>query len=54
MNPFSLHTSRQTLSAISLAVATTLAVLLAMGALADRYHADERVAQAASAPAARG
>ena len=64
MNPANLHSTRVTCTALGLAAATTLGVLLALGALADRYHADEAVARgaagaaqqaaSASAPPARG
>lgn len=60
--PFS--PTRESFVALGLAVATTFALLLSMGALADRYHGDEVIAQAAGcgapqaaaarAPAPRG
>ena len=48
LNAYRLHSARQTASAITLAALTTFAVLAAMGALADRYQADQALAHAAT------
>lgn len=47
MTPRPFSRARESLVAFGLAAATTIGLLLSMGALADRYHSDEAVAQSA-------
>lgn len=46
-----LRRARESFVALGFAAATTFALLLAMGALADGYHGDEVVAQSAGCAA---
>jgi hypothetical protein len=52
MNAYRNAPKRPSAPALAMAVTMTLALLSSMGLLADRYHADERLAQDA-APAAQ-
>ncbi len=51
MNAFRTVFPRQSAAALAMALTTTFALLSAVSQIADRYHAEERVAQDAASAA---